>query len=175
MALNDTTPHVEVTYEMLAGKSRRLFNYVIDFFAMYIIIFILAMLAAFIAVAFELDDMLIWMQSEISPLQSYSIAICLLILYFGICETLSSRTLGKLITGTKVVMADTGAKPTSDVILRRTLCRLIPFEAFSFLGEYSKGWHDSISGTAVVNAKKYREAVNLQRSFEELGKQQDIA
>lgn len=32
------------------------------------------------------------------------------------------------------------------------MARMVPFEAFSFLGE--RGWHDSWSGTQVVEVRK---------------------
>jgi hypothetical protein len=41
-----------------------------------------------------------------------------------------------------------GERSRVKMALIRTICRFIPFEAFSFFGQ--KGWHDSISGTNVV-------------------------
>ncbi|MFT6808347.1 MAG: hypothetical protein ACJA01_001571 [Saprospiraceae bacterium] len=35
-------------------------------------------------------------------------------------------------------------------VFKRSLCRLIPFEIFSFLGEPLMDWHDKISGTKVI-------------------------
>ena len=65
-----------------------------------------------------------------------------MILYYMITEGLSGRSLGKLITKTKVINME-NEKPSFINILGRTMCRFIPFEAFSFLGD-GKGWHDSI-------------------------------
>lgn len=62
------------------------------------------------------------------------------------------RSIGKFITGTKVVMLD-GSIPTAAVLFRRNLYRLIPFDVFSFL--FSKGIHDSISKTRVVMKKDF--------------------
>lgn len=39
-------------------------------------------------------------------------------------------------------------------ILARCFCRLIPFNAFSFLGGSGSGWHDSIPKTKVVDTSK---------------------
>lgn len=158
----------QVTHDMLAEKGRRFLNYIIDVIAVYIVIFILAVIAAFIAVVFKLEGVITWMQ-QVTPLESYSIAFCVILLYFGIFETTSARTLGKLITGTKVVMADTGEKPTAQTILKRSLCRLIPFEAFSFFGGDGTGWHDRFTGTAVVIIKRFEAGLQLHDSFEELG------
>ena len=71
--------------------------------------------------------------------------------YFIVTESLWQKTLGKLITGTVVVSAD-GYKPSFGQIVGRSVARLIPFEALSFLGRYPVGWHDSLSGTRVVHA-----------------------
>jgi uncharacterized RDD family membrane protein YckC len=76
-----------------------------------------------------------------------------LITYFGyymLFEGIWGRTPGKWICGTKVVMED-GSAPSPGTIFKRTACRFIPFEAFSFFGE--KGWHDSISDTRVVTTR----------------------
>jgi hypothetical protein len=35
----------------------------------------------------------------------------------------------------------------------RTLSRFIVFEALSYLGSVSRGWHDSLSGTYVVKKR----------------------
>ncbi len=65
-------------------------------------------------------------------------------------ESIWQRTPAKWITGTKVVKND-GSKPKFLRILGRTLCRFIPFEAFSFLfGQNPVGWHDELSHTLVV-------------------------
>ncbi|MCO4291586.1 RDD family protein [Solitalea sp. MAHUQ-68] len=68
--------------------------------------------------------------------------------YYFIAEAVFGQTLGKIITRTHVVN-DYGEKPGVLRILGRTLCRSIPFEAFSFLFT-PMGWHDSISKTYVV-------------------------
>jgi uncharacterized RDD family membrane protein YckC len=68
--------------------------------------------------------------------------------YYTVLEGLTSRTLGKFVTGTHVV-TDEGLKPSFPAILGRTLCRFIPFEAITFL--FSPiGFHDRLSHTRVV-------------------------
>ena len=73
------------------------------------------------------------------------------VVYYTVLEVISGRTLGKLLTGTKVV-ATNGSPASVGQILGRSLCRFIPFEAFSFFGGAGRpvGWHDSISKTRVV-------------------------
>ena len=82
------------------------------------------------------------------------IGICNVLLYFAVLEATTGRTIGKFITGTRVV-SEKGGKPSFKQILGRTFCRLIPFEALSFLGNkgFPIGWHDSIPGTRVVKAR----------------------
>ncbi len=71
--------------------------------------------------------------------------------YLGF-EWAFGRTVGKLITGTRVVSAS-GERVGFGGIVGRTLCRLIPFEAFSFLGAEARGWHDSMTNTYVVKCR----------------------
>src|SRR3989339_1465757 len=76
------------------------------------------------------------------------------LIYYIPQEAFSGRTLGKLITGTKAVSED-GTELTFGQVLGRTLCRFIPFEAFSFLGGNGRprGWHDKIPKTKVISVR----------------------
>ena len=58
------------------------------------------------------------------------------------------KTLGKFITKTKVVNLE-GEKAELGDIISRTLCRLIPFDRFSFFFTRN-GFHDAISKTIVI-------------------------
>ena len=69
--------------------------------------------------------------------------------YYFIFESIFQRTIGKFITGTRVVDI-IGDKPSVWTIAIRSLIRLIPFEPFSFLGAKVCGWHDRWSYTFVV-------------------------
>ena len=63
------------------------------------------------------------------------------------------RTIGKFVTGTKAVNTD-GSKMEPKTILLRSLCRIVPFEPFSALGNPSRPWHDKWSKTYVIDVKK---------------------
>lgn len=78
--------------------------------------------------------------------------ILLLLAYYIITEGLFARSIGKLITGCKVVN-EKGGRPSFGQILGRTFARLIPFEAFSFLGTTGRGLHDSVAKTFVVKCR----------------------
>ncbi|MEN6451278.1 MAG: RDD family protein [Thermoguttaceae bacterium] len=72
--------------------------------------------------------------------------------YYFLQEYAWGRTLGKFVTRTIVISAD-GCRPTGRQIVGRTLARLIPFEALSYLfgQKYPVGIHDEISNTRVVD------------------------
>lgn len=71
------------------------------------------------------------------------------IIFYTLFETITGRTPGKYITGTRVVNVD-GTKPGFVTILIRSLVRFIPLDPFSFLGLQPTGWHDRVSHTAVI-------------------------
>lgn len=78
--------------------------------------------------------------------------LALMIAYYTLSEGIFGKTLGKLATGTRVVGMD-GLKIPMGKAFTRSLCRLIPFEAFSFLGSNARGWHDSITKTWVIKGR----------------------
>lgn len=157
---------------MLASSGQRFANLLIDLVAQFIIGALLGVLSTVLYYGFGIDGPLIWI-SEMDVLQERLLGILILLFYYGLFETFTSRTLGKYITKTKVVMED-GTRPEASVVFLRSLCRIIPFEQFSFLGTNARGWHDSLSKTYVVDAKKYDEALRLKNSFDEIGKPEII-
>jgi uncharacterized RDD family membrane protein YckC len=80
-------------------------------------------------------------------------SLLVIFLYYVVLEGTTGRTIGKLVTGTRVVTVN-GGKPTFGQILGRTLARFIPFEPFSFLGSTNTGWHDRMSKTRVVRVRR---------------------
>jgi len=70
------------------------------------------------------------------------------VLCYTLLESISNgKTVGKLITKTRVVRED-GLPLTWKDTLIRSLCRLVPFEPFSALSGYP--WHDKWSKTVVI-------------------------
>jgi uncharacterized RDD family membrane protein YckC len=84
-----------------------------------------------------------------------SMAVNLLVYfaYYVGMEASTGKTVGKYVTGTQVVTED-GEQPSGGTIFIRTLCRIIPFEPFSFFGSTPRGWHDNLSKTRVVKTRK---------------------
>ena len=69
--------------------------------------------------------------------------------YYFLFELLSGRTIGKMITGTKVVDKASKEDPSFIQILLRTLSRLIPVDYISYLFR-SNGIHDYLSSTQLI-------------------------
>ena len=76
-----------------------------------------------------------------------------IVIYYLIFEATTGRSLGKLITGTKVVTANQQHRASFLQILGRSIARLIPFEQFSILTSDHRMWHDSLSRTIVVDVR----------------------
>lgn len=127
-----------------AGQGVRLLNYVFDMMAVSLLTIAISTvlrLLGFEAWLLQVDNIL---------LLSFSVIVA----YYSIFEGLTSRTLGKFITGTYVV-TDEGLKPGFGTILLRTLYRLIPLEWISFLFT-PIGFHDLFSRTRVVKSQSVR-------------------
>ena len=123
----------------IASMPTRLLNYVID----QIIFLLLIMGHKYIGININLENL----QKE-SP----AVLIYLMLLstvYCLVMEIFFSKTVGKMITRTRVVDVD-GEKPTFKALLIRSMCRNIPFDNVSYL-VFPFGWHDSISNTRVVH------------------------
>lgn len=154
--------------DMLAPKGLRLANYIIDVLAVYSIFIVLAFIIGIVIAAMGGNP------SELANAPDWKYNVSFVILYFLYCvawESYGGRTLGKLITGTMVV-TEQGDIPETQNIAVRTLCRLIPFDNFSFL--FGTGWHDSISGTRVVRKHIYIYKKNEIVEMDEIGKKSDL-
>jgi uncharacterized RDD family membrane protein YckC len=64
-------------------------------------------------------------------------------------EIYNGQTLGKYITKTKVVYKD-GSKPSFLNLFMRSILRLIPIDALSYLFGSEQGFHDKLSSTRLV-------------------------
>ena len=128
----------------LASRGRRLVNSLIDQICMG---FVASLLVAMVAVYVERDpDSLLD-----SDLNVTTFGIAAAVLYYVSCESLTGRTLGKLLTGTRTVTVS-GGHPSFGQILLRTLVRFFPLEFLTFLGKDPIGFHDRWSGTRVVRS-----------------------
>ena len=117
----------ELKMESIASKKIRFFNSLIDLGIIYLF-------GQFFM--FKNEMTIIWLGPFI-------------FIYYFIFELIFGVTLGKMITKTMVTDVF-GNRPTFFSIFIRSLARLIPFEAFSFLSTTGRGWHDYFSGTYVI-------------------------
>ncbi|HCS19335.1 MAG TPA: hypothetical protein DIW47_02035 [Bacteroidetes bacterium] len=120
---------------ILAGKGARFFNWIID----------LSIILSFsfghmktLSQGYIFEDI-----AFLNSSASWFIFINMF-WYYLILELFFHQTIGKLHNNSYVHFEGSKFK----AILLRTLCRFIPFEAFSFFGK--EGWHDSISKTKVT-------------------------
>ena len=134
----------------LASKEKRIANYWIDFVGYLVVTFIFAVMffITWLIISPDSYDKYVLDNS----LLEYTIVFICAIIYYGLLETLTGKTLAKFFTKTRVVNKY-GRKPDFGTILLRTIIRMIPFEALSFLGSKKPGWHDRFSGTYVINDK----------------------
>lgn len=153
--------------EIITSNGKRFTNFVIDYVARLGLTFVIGMIAAIIGVLTGNEEIVLFFQN-ITRIQELTIGLVVLLLYYNVFEIFFGTTIGKLITKT-VVVDVYGEKPTANAILIRSLCRLIPFEVFSFFGTPCIGWHDSLSKTYVVNKEELRISKELFHSFEEIG------
>jgi uncharacterized RDD family membrane protein YckC len=54
-----------------------------------------------------------------------------------------------------MVVKHNGSRPKVKSIIIRTLVRMIPIDAFSFLSNDARGWHDTLSVTYVVDKHEF--------------------
>lgn len=136
----------------LASKGKRFANYIIDIISFYLFAIIGGVVWALVspdtaASAFEEvgnpDD-------TTSGAIEQVLGIVMLLGYYTIMEgAFNGKTIGKYLTKTRALRED-GSSLGWDKAFVRSLCRLIPFEGFSYLGSNLLGWHDTISKTMVV-------------------------
>ena len=121
---------------------QRFANMIIDTVAFYFLVFIIFILLGF------LFQILSGGTSGLTEGLSYLIIFGIYFFYYVFFENQFGKTIGKMVTKTRVVNLE-GVKPSRSTILLRTVCRFIPFEAFTFLGS-GHGMHDRLSKTMVV-------------------------
>jgi uncharacterized RDD family membrane protein YckC len=163
------TKTIAITDAMLATRGQRFANYLIDLIIHNFINLIPLIVGWLLYEFFGNDELSVWLD-ELNPVVDFLISYVIIVIYFMIMESLTGRSIGKYATNTKVLMAD-GSEPEPYAIFIRSISRLIPFEAFSFLGDIPKGWHDTISKTVVVDINKYNLENEMANSINEIGQE----
>lgn len=146
--INLSPPEVKL---VLATKSQRLTNYLID-----IIFIMIALLIPLLILIFSSDDFAFWILELEEPnflIEQFWSAAVMIIMYTLMEFSLGGKSIGKCITKTRCVNLD-GSKPSFQTIVLRSMARVVPFESFSFLGPRDTGWHDRWTGTVVIDEKQ---------------------
>jgi uncharacterized RDD family membrane protein YckC len=125
-----------------ATTGQRLANYLIDIIVFYLLIFIVGMLlGATMGVSESGSYVAVY----------YLISFGLFFGYYTYLEGSKGKTIGKMITKTKVLTVS-GEPVTYSKAFMRTLCRIVPFEFISaFFG--TSMWHDKWVDTIVIKDK----------------------
>lgn len=160
-----------ITEDLLASKNMRFVNHLIDLIPQYAVMYVISYSFFYIG-EYTGDYALNNYWAEMSKLEDLFYSYSLMFIYYFSMESITDRTLGKYVTKTMVVL-ENGEKPTNQNIAKRSLCRMIPFDAFSFLGTLGKGWHDSISKTYVVDIAKFEARKGSQNELDQIGVAQD--
>ena len=135
-----------------ATTGQRFANYIIDIAVYYAFN---ALIGAIIGLCMALAGMQIDDIREFFANKIYITLIALmslLIIYTLIEGATKGRSLGKLITRTMAVREDLSPITWKDA-LRRSLCRMIPFEPFSAFG--GNPWHDQFTHTHVIKKGQF--------------------
>ncbi|MCY0978981.1 RDD family protein [Chryseobacterium wangxinyae] len=152
-----------------ATKWTRVGNNVIDRIVFNLLFFAIGLLGGIVDSIFEMYYFTKYFEqlANLGKVADIFITSILFFFYIFILEYLTKgRSIGKFATGTKVIMID-GTAPTAKDYFIRNICRLVPFDALSFLGE--NGWHDSWSDTRVINTKNYEAEKQVKIDIENLG------
>ncbi|MES2575130.1 MAG: RDD family protein [Bacteroidota bacterium] len=155
--------------KLLASDGDRFLNCILDLIFVFVTFFLFSLAIVIVGNIFNWDIYSIW--DNFFTSYTYSALLVLLMFSYLVLEWLFGRTFGKLITGT-VVVNEKGLKPDFGAIFIRTLCRLIPFDALSFLRKSGRIWHDSISETYVVNKKALNLSRELFYGFQQIGEKE---
>ena len=136
-----------------ASKNKRLTNYLIDMVGYLILSMFIGVAIGILALGTGTEAVFLEGE-ETSPiaakLTEWLWGMVVVVLYYTVMEYFfKGKTLGKFITKTRAVTLENERLDFQTTFIR-SLCRVIPFETFSFIGEESNGWHDSISKTKVI-------------------------
>lgn len=144
----------KITDELLAALEQRFINWFLDTVMLIVLSVIFIFIIATVSTSY--GNKVLPTYLLINPIGQFTFITITRLIYYVSFETLFGRTVGKFVTQT-IVVDENGEPANHQTILIRTLCRLIPFYEFSFFGIPTRGWHDSISKTFVVDKKKLDE------------------
>lgn len=129
---------------VLASKGKRFANLIIDNIIRFIIALVLTYVMASVGFYLIIENVFL----------DILFTLVIILAYYSLMEAfLNGKSLGKFVTQTRAVQKD-GSELDFRTALIRSLCRIVPFEPFSFLGDSNSGWHDNWSNTIVIDETK---------------------
>jgi uncharacterized RDD family membrane protein YckC len=153
METNHLLESIEISY-VQASHGKRFVNFLVDFLGFFVLLIFMSVVAAII-----FPEALQGFDEESGSPASDDLLwnIIFIMLYIGwymlIEFATGGRSLGKFLTGTKVVTLD-GSPLTLSILFKRSAIRLIPFEVFSYFGNPCFPWHDRWSNTMVIDIRQ---------------------
>ncbi len=135
-----------------ANGWKRLANFLIDYVILLLLAAIFFIILEILSPTSEYTDDYSAGKSGFALLENilYSIIYAVYMALFEIAT--KGRSIGKLITGTKVVNED-GTDIDAATAFKRGFSRVVPFEIFSALGSPCYPWHDKWTNTYVIDIK----------------------
>lgn len=153
----------KVNYQLkLVQGWARFGHYLIDLVVIYALAIALGIVLAIVNPDFILN---------MGQIEERVFGMLIVVGYYFISEVTMQRTIGKLATSS-IVVDEYGNKPSASAILGRSFARIVPFEAFSCLGE--RGWHDTWSKTFVITKAELERVKRMRDEGNFLSDRQDI-
>ena len=142
----------------IASKGKRFTNYIIDVIGYYILSLLVGGVIGGILIMEGNEDILLSEEASIGvTLMEYLIGLIVVLVYYTMSEYfMKGKTIGKFITRTRTVTIN-NERMDFGTTLKRSLCRVVPFEPFSFLGDKPTGWHDTWTDTKVIVDENWEE------------------
>lgn len=145
---------LDITLEPVSAGTRFL-HYLIDTIGFYVLIFIIGGAIGIGAVANDMDveDTGLVGNAGTAILLQYLLSFLLYVGFYTFMEGMTKgKTLGKYLTGCRVVKDNSGSAISWKDAFLRSLCRVVPFEPFSTFGR--RPWHDRWTDTIVIKERK---------------------
>ena len=156
-----------------ASQGIRFANYAIDRIVVYGFFFAIGIIGVFLDEFLDISFLANIVDSiaDINRFEDLLLTSSIYFLYVFLMEYFTNgRTIGKYITGTKVISTD-NEKIDFQQYFIRNISRLVPFDTLSFFG--NNGWHDSWSDTRVVKIKDFENAKSGELEIQNLGRKEN--
>lgn len=152
--IEDALPGERLPVES-AGRWRRFFGFLIDYVCATLLRWMVAIVAGVVIVRVDGPEALDALVAGMTGLAGAGVWFASVLVYYTVLEGCFGWTIGKLVTGTRVVDAS-GLRPRLGQVLLRGLVRFVPLDPFSLLlsaDDVRRSWHDWLSRTWVVRRR----------------------